>query len=141
MNSQPSSSSTRSIVLDGGGAPATTILVLSRPGTGSPVARLADAASRIAATTAGAPHISVTPCASIRRSSSSPSILRTTTCGMPIAVTAYGMPQPLQWNIGSVCMYTSRSVTVVCQPKIAAFSQQLRWVSCTPLGRAVVPLV
>ena len=24
----------------------------------------------------------------------------------PIPVTAYGMPQPLQWNIGSVCIYT-----------------------------------
>ena len=141
MNSQPSSSSTRSMVLDGGGAPATTIRTWSRPGTGCPAARLAAAASRIAATTAGAPHISVTPCSSIRRRSSSPSILRTTTCGTPIAVTAYGMPQPLQWNIGSVCRYTSRSVTVACQPKTAAFSQQFRWVSCTPLGRAVVPLV
>jgi hypothetical protein len=41
-------------------------------------------------------------------------------------VTAYGMPQPLQWNIGSVCRNTSRSVTAVCQPNTAAFSQQLR---------------
>jgi hypothetical protein len=103
MNSQPSSVSTLSIVLDGGGAPATTILTWSRPGTGRPAAARALAASRIAATTAGAPHIKVTPCASIRRSNSSPSILRTTTCGSPIAVTAYGIPQPLQWNIGSVC--------------------------------------
>ena len=51
------------------------------------------------------------------------------------------MPQPLQWNIGRVCRYTSRSVTVVCHPKIDALSQALRWVICTPLGRAVVPLV
>ena len=62
-------------------------------------------------------------------------------CRPPMPVTAYGMPQPLQWNMGSVCMNTSRSVTVVCQPKVAALSQQLRWVSWTPLGRAVVPLV
>ena len=54
---------------------------------------------------------------------------------------AYGMPQPLQWNIGSVCRYTSRSDTPACQPNVAAFIQMLRWVSCTPFGRAVVPLV
>ena len=95
----------------------------------------------MAATTAGAAHSRVTPWASMRRRISSPSILRTTTCGHPIPVTAYGIPHPLQWNIGSVCMNTSRSVTAVCQPKVAALSQQLRWVSCTPLGRAVVPLV
>ena len=49
------------------------------------------------------------------------------------------MPQPLQWNIGSVCNSTSRSLTPVCHPNIAAFSQQLRCVSWTPFGRAVVP--
>ena len=54
-------------------------------------------------------------------------------------VTAYGMPQPLQWKVGSVCRYTSRSFRARCQPKVTALSQQLRWVSCTPLGRAVVP--
>ena len=58
-----------------------------------------------------------------------------------MAVTAYGIPQPLQWNMGSVCSRTSRSVTVVCQPKTLALIQQFRWVSCTPLGRAVVPEV
>ena len=56
-------------------------------------------------------------------------------------VTANGMPQPLAWNIGSVWRYTSRSLTPMCQPNWVALSQQLRWVSCTPLGRAVVPLV
>jgi hypothetical protein len=49
------------------------------------------------------------------------------------------MPQPLQWNMGRVWRYTSRSDTLVCQPKIAALSQMLRWVTCTPFGRAVVP--
>ena len=72
---------------------------------------------------------------------SSPSTLRSTTWVPPIPVTAYGIPQPLQWNMGSVCRSTSRSLTPVCQPKVAALSQQLRWVSCTPLGRAVVPEV
>jgi hypothetical protein len=53
MNSQPSSVSIRSIVRVGGGAPATIIRTRSRPGIGpSQVA----AASRIIATTAGAPH-------------------------------------------------------------------------------------
>ena len=55
MNSQPSSVSTRSMVRVGGGAPATTMRVRPAPGTGpSQVA----AASRMAATTAGAPHMS-----------------------------------------------------------------------------------
>ncbi len=49
------------------------------------------------------------------------------------------MPQPLQWNVGSVCRYTSRSVMARCQPNVTALSQKLRWVSWTPLGRAVVP--
>ncbi len=56
-------------------------------------------------------------------------------------VTAYVMPQPLQWNIGNVWRYTSRSLTLACQPNVVALIQMLRWVSCTPLGRAVVPLV
>ena len=88
MNSQPSSDSTRSIVFDGGGAPATTIRIRSRPGTGSPRSRRAAAASRIAATTAGAPHSNVTPSRSMRRRISSPSTLRSTTCLTPIPVTA-----------------------------------------------------
>ena len=49
------------------------------------------------------------------------------------------MPQPLQWNIGSVWRYTSRSFTVACQPNVTALVQMLRCVICTPLGRAVVP--
>jgi len=51
------------------------------------------------------------------------------------------MPHPLTWNIGRVCRITSRSLTPVCHPKVAALSQRLRWVSWTPFGRAVVPLV
>ena len=49
------------------------------------------------------------------------------------------MPQPLQWNMGRVCRYTSRSLTCMCHPNVAALTQQLRWVICTPFGRAVVP--
>ncbi len=93
----------------------------------------------MAATTAGAPHMSVTPCRSIRDRISSPSTLRSTMWVPPIPVTAYGIPHPLQWNIGNVCNSTSRSLTPVCHPNVAALSQQLRCVSCTPFGRAVVP--
>ncbi len=122
----------------GGGAPATTIRTRSRPGT-SP--SHVCAASRIAATTAGAPQRNVTPCRSTRRRISAPSTLRSTMWRTPMPVTAYDMPQPLQWNIGSVYRYTSRSLTPVCQPKVVALIQRLRCVSCTPFGRAVVPLV
>ena len=79
MNSQPSCSSTRAMIALGGGAPATTIRTRSRPGTGRPSAARAAAASRIDATTAGAPHISVTPSLSTRRRISSPSIFLITT--------------------------------------------------------------
>ena len=60
MNSQPSSVSTRSMVRVGGGAPATTMR--TRPAPGDRAVPASAAASRMAATTAGAPHISVTPC-------------------------------------------------------------------------------
>ncbi len=101
----------------------------------------AAAASSTAATTAGAPHSSVTPWRSTRRRISAPSTFRRTTCRAPMPASPNGMPHPLQWNIGSVCRYTSRSVTPVCRANVVAFTQRLRWVSCTPLGRAVVPLV
>ena len=128
----------RSIVRVGGGAPAMTMRTRPLPGIGpSHVA----AASRIALATAGAPHITVTPCCSTRRRISAPSILRMMMCSAPMPVTAYSTPQPLQWNCGSVCRYTSRSLMPRCQPNVVAFSQMLRWVSCTPFGRAVVPLV
>ena len=100
MNSQPSSDSTRATVFVGGGAPATMIRTLSRPGI-SP--SQLSAASSTDATTAGAAHITVTPCFSTRRRISAPSILRITTCSTPMPVIAKGIPQPLAWNIGSVC--------------------------------------
>jgi len=88
MNSQPSSASMRSIVFDGGGAPATTTRTRRAPGTFSPRLRRAAAASSTAAITAGAQLKSVTPWASTRRRISSPSILRMITWRAPIAVTA-----------------------------------------------------
>ena len=99
MNSQPSSSSTRMIVLVGGGAPATTIRTLPRPGTGP---SHDPAASSTAPTTAGAAHMIVTPCFSTRRRISAPSTLRSTICGTPMPAIVCNMPQPLTWNIGSV---------------------------------------
>ena len=90
----------RAIVREGGGAPAQMTRTRSRPGI-SPSHDWA--ASRIDATTAGAAHITVTPYCSTRRRISAPSTLRRTTCGTPIPVMPNGMPQPLAWNIGSVC--------------------------------------
>ena len=88
------------MVRDGGGAPAATMRTRPRPGI-SP-SQFA-AASSTAFQTAGAPHIRVTPCRSTRRRISAPSTLRSTTCRAPTPAVANGMPQPLQWNIGSVC--------------------------------------
>ena len=76
------------------------IRVRSRPGI-SP--SQPGAASSTAATTAGAAHITVTPYFSTRLRISVPSTLRSTTWGTPQPVIANGMPQPLAWNIGSVC--------------------------------------
>jgi hypothetical protein len=88
MNSQPSSDSIRSMVFDGGGAPATTTRTRPLPGTARPRLRRAPAASRTALITAGAQLNRVTPSASTRRRISSPSILRMMTWRAPIAVTA-----------------------------------------------------
>ena len=88
MNSQPSSVSIRSMVLDGGGAPAMTTRTRPRPGTAAPLPRRAAAASSTAAITAGAQLKRVTPSASTRRRISSPSILRMMTWRTPMAVTA-----------------------------------------------------
>ena len=54
MNSQPSSVSTRSMVVVGGGAPPTTIRTPARTDA-------LDAALRIVFTTVGAPPMNVTP--------------------------------------------------------------------------------
>ena len=75
------------MVREGGGAPATTIRVVPAPGTSIPRSARADAASKMAATTAGAPHKRVTPSEATRERISSPSILRWTTWRAPMAVT------------------------------------------------------
>ncbi len=66
-----------------------------RPGTARPSATLASAAPRMAATTAGAPHSSVTPSRSTRERISSPSTLRRTTCGPAHARHGVGHPPPV----------------------------------------------
>ena len=88
MNSHPISVSTRSMVLEGGGAPATTMRTVPRPGTSRPAAVRASAALKMAATTAGAPQSRVTPWCSMRDRISSPSTLRSTTWPPPMPVTA-----------------------------------------------------
>ena len=53
-------------------------------------------------TTVGAPFRWVTRCSRISRQITSPRTSRRQTWVPPIAVTAHGVHQPLQWNIGSV---------------------------------------
>ena len=83
----------------GGGAPATTTRVRSRPGIGP---SHSGAASSTALTTAGAAHSRLTPWRCTRRRISVPSTLRRATWGQPMAVVAHGMPHPLAWNMGRV---------------------------------------
>ena len=41
---------------------------------------------------------------------------------------------------GRGCRFTQFHVaTPICQPNVALLIHRLRWVSCTPFGRAVVP--
>ncbi len=107
----------------------------SRPGISSPRSRRAAAASRMAATTAGAPHMSVTPWASTRRRISSPSTLRTTTW-----VHAHrrwwhrACPTPLQWNIGRMWRNTSRSVTAGVPPEDAGVQPAVAMGQLHPFG-------
>ena len=78
----------RATTFEGGGAPATTMRTLPRPGTARPAARRFSAAPRIAATTAGAPHRRLTPSDSIRFRISSPSTRRRTMWRPAMPVTA-----------------------------------------------------
>jgi hypothetical protein len=83
------------IVVGDGGAPAVVITI----GVSSAAAALS---RRIVVTTVGAPLRWVTPCSRISDQITSPRTSRRQTCVPAIAVTAHGVHQPLQWNIGSV---------------------------------------
>ncbi len=139
MNSQPSSVSTRSIVRVGGGAPATTMRVRAASGDlavpllrgvedrrhdGGRAAHERDAVVAHAPQDLGAvdlaQHDVPAPHARDR---------------------VRHAPAVAMEHRAACAASTSRSVTVVCQPNTVAFSQMLRCVSCTPFGRAVVPLV
>src|SRR5438132_4390455 len=61
--------------------------------------------------TIGAPHMCVTPFATIDGKISAGSTRLRHTCVAPAAVTAHVNVQPLQWNIGRVQRYTDRDVT------------------------------
>src|SRR5574340_319965 len=62
-------------------------------------------ASAIVEQTAGAPHRFVMPRVSIASQIASARTARRQTWVAPAAVTAHGVHQPLQWNIGSVHRY------------------------------------
>jgi hypothetical protein len=78
-----------------GGAPA-VVIVIGCCGS------LASGARRIVVTTVGAPFRCVTPCSRMSCQMTSPRTSRRHTCVPPTAVSAHGVHQPLQWNIGSV---------------------------------------
>ncbi len=88
-------SSAALIVVGDGGAPAVVMTI----GVSSGAAVLS---RRIAVTTVGAPLRCVTPCSRMRFQITSPRTSRRQTWVPPIAVSAQGVHQPLQWNIGSV---------------------------------------
>ena len=88
-------SSAALIVVGDGGAPAVVITIGCSSGGGGLVAQ--DRGD-----TVGAPLRWVTPCSRISDQITSPRTSRRQTCVPPIAVTAHGVHQPLQWNIGSV---------------------------------------
>ena len=93
----------------------------------------------IVVTTVGAPLRCVTPCSVIRPQMTSPRTSRRQTWVPPIAVTAHGVHQPLQWNIGSVHRYTESGVCVECTISPNEFRYAPRWWYSTPLGLPVVP--
>jgi hypothetical protein len=62
----------------------------------------ASGARRIVVTTVGAPFRCVTPCCVMSSQISAPRTSRRQTWVPPMAVTAQGVHQPLQWNIGRV---------------------------------------
>ena len=101
MNSQPSSVSTRSIVRVGGGAPATTMRVRPRAGD-RPVPRRGRVEDRGDDRRRAAQQrdaVRVDAAQDLGAVDLAQHDLR----ARPSPVSAYGMPQPLQWNIGSVC--------------------------------------
>src|SRR5215203_4356674 len=69
------------------------------------------------------------------------STLRRHTWRAPIAVTAQGKHQPLQWNIGTTHSCTDSGRRLACSASTSAFRYTPRWVYMTPLGRPVVPEV
>ena len=83
----------------------------------------------------------VTPCASMSRNTVGGSIARRHTCVPAAAVTAQGIHQPLQWNMGSVHRNTVRCDRPSETISPMAFRKPPRCVYMTPLGTPVVPEV
>src|SRR5436190_17016250 len=90
----------------------------------------------------GTPAASVTFSACSRDSTGSGCIwLPGKTCLAPTNVAAYGSPQALAWNIGTMAMTVSRSETAIVSTWQAPneCSVSARWLYATPFGLPVVP--
>ena len=61
----------------------------------------------------------------------------------PASIAAYGRPQALTWNIGTMGITTSRSLmaSASAPSTIIVCSTIERWLESTPLGLPVVPEV
>ena len=61
----------------------------------------------------------------------------------PIIHAAYGVPQALAWNIGTITSMRSRSLSAMLAVlvTISECMYVLRWLYITPFGLPVVPLV
>ena len=141
MNSQPSSSSTRWIVVVGGGAPPTSIRIRPAPGAGAPPSR-GRVGARTASTTAGAPQVRVTPW----RVDAPQDLGAVHPAQHHLAGAHRGqrVRQPPAVAVEerlALQVDVARATRRRCQPTLAACSQSVRWVSWTPFGRAVVPEV
>src|SRR5690349_3388448 len=98
-------------------------------------------ASAIVLHTVGAPHRLVAPRSSMADQIASARTARRATWVAPAPVTAHGVHQPLQWNIGRVHTYTESLVKWLWKISPKEFRYAPRWVYITPLGFPVVPEV
>ena len=138
MNSQPSSSSTRTTVFVGGGAPAMMIRTRSRPGI-SPsqvCGGLEDGRGDGGRRTHDGDAVLLDPAQDLGAVDLAQHDLRHAQAGhrerhAPAVGVEHRQRVQVDVAVGDAGVH----------PKVTALVQMLRWVSCTPLGRAVVPEV